>query len=75
MPDQFATSAEFSTDNDFRYPYFQNAAIGNAANVFWKSVEDTRNAVNKVSPGKWVWVTETGWPVSGPNSGAAVRTL
>lgn len=56
-----------------RYPYFQNAAIGDAANVFWKSVEDTRNAVNRISPGKWVWVTETGWPVSGPNSGAAVR--
>lgn len=57
------------------YPYFQNSAIENAANVFWKSVEDTRNAVNRVSAGKWVWVTETGWPVSGPNSGAAVASV
>ncbi|TLD04575.1 hypothetical protein E2P81_ATG10254 [Venturia nashicola] len=57
------------------YPYFQNSAIGDAANVFWQSVTDTRNAVNRVSPGKWVWVTETGWPVSGPNSGAAVASV
>ena len=57
------------------YPYFQNSAIENAANVFWKSVQDTRDAVNRVSPGKWVWVTETGWPVSGPNSGAAVASV
>jgi exo-beta-1,3-glucanase (GH17 family) len=34
-------------------------------------VDKTRNAVNSVSPGTWVWVTETGWPVSGPDSGAA----
>lgn len=57
------------------YPYFQNAAIEDAANVFWQSVQATRDAVNRVSPGKWVWVTETGWPVSGPNSGAAVASV
>lgn len=62
-------------DTSLRYPYFQNAAIGDASNVFWQSVDATRNAVNKVSPGKWVWVTETGWPVSGPNSGAAVASV
>ena len=42
------------------YPYFQNTAIGDAYNTFWDSVTATRNAVNSVSPGKWVWVTETG---------------
>jgi len=57
------------------YPYFQNAAIGDAYNTFWDSVTATRNQVNAVSPGKWVWVTETGWPVSGPNSGAAVASV
>ncbi|KAK3066977.1 hypothetical protein LTR53_016414 [Teratosphaeriaceae sp. CCFEE 6253] len=57
------------------YPYFQNAAIADASNVFWQSVDATRTQVNKVSPGKWVWVTETGWPVSGPNSGAAVASV
>jgi exo-beta-1,3-glucanase (GH17 family) len=54
------------------YPYFQNAAIGNAEKVFFDSLQATRDAVNRVSPGKWVWITETGGPVSGPNSGAAV---
>lgn len=53
------------------YPYFQNAAIGNAANVFWTSVSNTK----AVAQGKPVWVTETGWPVSGPNSGAAVPSV
>jgi hypothetical protein len=69
-----ATFESDKADTDIlpSYPYFQNSAIENAANVFWKSVQDTRDAVNRVSPGKWVWVTETGWPVSGPNSGAAV---
>lgn len=57
------------------YPYFQNSAISDASNTFWDSVTATRNAVNSVSPGKWVWVTETGWPVSGPNSGAAVASV
>jgi len=57
------------------YPYFQNAAIGDAYNTFWDSVTATRNQVNAISPGKWVWVTETGWPVSGPNSGAAVASV
>ena len=65
---------EADTDDRPRYPYFQNSAIENAANVFWQSVQDTRDAVNRVSPGKWVWVTETGWPISGPNSGAAVSS-
>jgi exo-beta-1,3-glucanase (GH17 family) len=53
------------------YPYFQNAAIGDAADVFWQSVTDTKNAAK----GKPVWVTETGWPVSGPKSGAAVPSV
>jgi len=57
------------------YPYFQNTAIGDASDTFWQSVDATRTAVNNVSPGKWVWVTETGWPVSGPTSGAAVASI
>ena len=42
------------------YPYFQNAAIGDAAKVFWQSVTDTKNAAQ----GKPVWVTETGMFIS-----------
>lgn len=51
------------------YPYFQASTIGDAYNTFWDSVTATRNQVNAVSPGKWVWVTETGWPVSGETYG------
>jgi hypothetical protein len=57
------------------YPYFQGSSINDAANVFWKSVQDTKSAVDRVSPGKWVWVTETGWPVSGANFGAGVASV
>ena len=38
------------------YPYFQSAAIKDAASVFWQSVTDTTNAAQ----GKPVWITETG---------------
>ncbi|KAI7213419.1 glycoside hydrolase [Hortaea werneckii] len=57
------------------YPYFQSSSIEDAYNVFWDSVTATRNQVNEVSPGKWVWVTETGWPVSGDNYGAGVPSV
>lgn len=49
------------------YPYFQSASIDDAWNVFWKSVDDTR----AVSQGKWVWITETGWPLKGASMGPA----
>ena len=53
------------------YPYFQNSAIADAATTFWDSVTATKNAAK----GKPIWITETGWPVSGPNSGAAVPSV
>jgi exo-beta-1,3-glucanase (GH17 family) len=33
-----------------------------------------KDRVATVSPGKPVWVTETGWPVSGANFGASVSS-
>ena len=57
------------------YPYFQGSSIQSAATTFWNSIIATRSAVNAVSPGKWVWVTETGWPVSGAKFGAAVASV
>jgi len=56
------------------YPYYQNANINDAYNVFWESVQNTRDVVNKVKPGTWVWITESGWPISGPTMGSAVAS-
>lgn len=52
------------------YPYFQNTqanSIDNGAALFNEAMSNTRNAV-KAKP---IWITETGWPVSGSRSGAA----
>lgn len=57
------------------YPYYQYSDIGSASNVFWQSVQNVRDVVNRVAPGKWVWITETGWPVSGGDLGAAVPSV
>ena len=63
------------TRSPIGYPYFQGSSIETASTTFWNSVIATRNAVNAVSPGKWVWVTETGWPVAGAKYGAAVASV
>ncbi|KAF2168938.1 glycoside hydrolase family 17 protein [Zasmidium cellare ATCC 36951] len=55
------------------YPYYQTVnenSIDNAANLFFESY----NATVGVAQGKPVWVTETGYPVSGPTSGQAVAS-
>ncbi|KAF4548783.1 putative glycosyl hydrolases family 17 protein 2 [Elsinoe fawcettii] len=51
------------------YPYFEAARIDQAAKVFMKSVRRTRSHTGSVKPGIQVWVTETGWPVSGETFG------
>ncbi|SMQ48864.1 unnamed protein product [Zymoseptoria tritici ST99CH_1A5] len=56
------------------YPYWQGARIEDAHDVFMKTLKDTRDHVNSVKNGIPVWVTETGWPVSGPNFGASVAS-
>ncbi|KAF2754522.1 GPI-anchored cell wall beta-1,3-endoglucanase EglC [Pseudovirgaria hyperparasitica] len=56
------------------YPYYESSksnAIDNSHQLF----EDAFNAVKGVAQGKPVWITETGWPVSGPQSGAAVANV
>ncbi|KAL8670708.1 MAG: hypothetical protein Q9168_004778 [Polycauliona sp. 1 TL-2023] len=53
------------------YPYFQNTqanSIDNGASLFF----DAYDATVAVSQGKPVWITETGWPVSGPTENQAV---
>jgi len=56
------------------YPYFQNTeanSIDVAYSVFFESYNNT----NGVAAGKPVWITETGWPVSGPTSNQALPSI
>ncbi|KAL8647866.1 MAG: hypothetical protein Q9210_005306 [Variospora velana] len=56
------------------YPYFQNTqanSIENGESLFF----DAYNATVSVAGGKPVWITETGWPVSGPTQNQAVPSL
>lgn len=56
------------------YPYFQNTmpnGIGNGYSLFFDAYDQTVAAVGN----KPVWVTETGWPVSGSTSNQAVPSL
>ena len=53
------------------YPYFQNTqanSIENGESLFFAAYD----ATVAVSQGKPVWITETGWPVSGPTENQAV---
>lgn len=69
------SNAAVITNSDFigmdAYPYFQNTMtnpIGNGYSLFDAAYEATIG----VAGGKPVWVTETGWPVSGATSGDGV---
>ncbi|GIJ86562.1 hypothetical protein Asppvi_005451 [Aspergillus pseudoviridinutans] len=56
------------------YPYFQNTmanSISDAKALFHDAVAKTE----AVAKGKEVWITETGWPVSGKTENLAVANL
>lgn len=56
------------------YPYFQTSeanSIEQGASDFDAALGVTKNAAGS----KPVWITETGWPVSGPVSGQAVASI
>ncbi|KAL6722003.1 hypothetical protein ACLMJK_001108 [Lecanora helva] len=56
------------------YPYFQTTmanSIDDGYSLFFAAYDATVNAAG----GKPVWVTETGWPVSGPTENQAVPSL
>ena len=56
------------------YPYFQNT-MSNAINSGKSLFFEAYNATVAVSKGKPVWITETGWPVSGPTENLAVANI
>jgi len=67
-----ASSVDFLGHNGF--PYFEANkpnAIEQAADNFWAAVAQTEG----VAAGKPVWITETGWPHVGAQSGAAVASV
>ncbi|KAH8723020.1 glucan 1,3-beta-glucosidase-like protein [Phaeosphaeriaceae sp. PMI808] len=67
-----ANSVNWLGHNSF--PYWESNrpnSIDQARENFFTAVGQTES----VSSGKPVWVTETGWPRFGPNSGAAVASL
>lgn len=56
------------------YPYYQTNVTNSVANAnatFWEAIGNVTAVANNVP----VWVTETGWPVSGPTSGEAVPSV
>lgn len=53
------------------YPYYEyqkDNDISNAKDLFWAAYDKTKAAAG----GKEVWITETGWPVSGETEGQGV---
>ncbi|KAI0523797.1 GPI-anchored cell wall beta-1,3-endoglucanase EglC [Xylaria bambusicola] len=65
-------AVDFLCHNSF--PYFEDArpnAIEKAADNFWSAVSATEGAAQ----GKDVWITETGWPDTGPVRRDAVPSL
>lgn len=70
-----ATNKDFISSLDFigmdAYPYFQstmNNNVGSGSQLFFDAYHQTVNAAQ----GKPVWITETGWPVSGKTLNQAV---
>lgn len=67
-----AESVDWLGHNSF--PYFEATlpnSIEESAGVFWNAYGNTES----VSRGKPVWVTETGWPTTGPASNLAVPSV
>jgi len=56
------------------YPYYENGK-GNSIDNSGQLFDRAYNAVLGVAGDKPVWVTETGWPVSGPNWDEAVPSV
>ncbi|MCJ1350644.1 MAG: hypothetical protein MMC33_000625 [Icmadophila ericetorum] len=56
------------------YPYFQNTEY-NDISVGYPLLFEAYGNTTSVAQGKPVWVTETGWPVSGSTEGNAVPSI
>jgi glucan endo-1,3-beta-D-glucosidase len=73
-----SSNSEVISQCDFlgldEYPYFQTTdanAISNGPFLFFQAYD----RVSTVAGGKPIWITEAGWPVSGPTSNQAVASV
>jgi glucan endo-1,3-beta-D-glucosidase len=56
------------------YPYYENTnvnSVNNASNLFFAAYD----RVAAIAGGKPIWITETGWPTSGPTENLAVPSV
>ncbi|KAJ9494358.1 hypothetical protein H2202_010141 [Exophiala xenobiotica] len=72
------SNSEVISNCDFlgldEYPYYQTTdvnTIGNSSFLFFQAYD----RVQAVAGGKPIWITEAGWPVSGPASNLAVASV
>ncbi|KAL8818652.1 MAG: hypothetical protein Q9223_002766 [Gallowayella weberi] len=56
------------------YPYWEGASVQQGLDAFRQNLAKTRSAVDRVKPGVWVWLAETGWPVTGNQVGLATTS-
>jgi glucan endo-1,3-beta-D-glucosidase len=56
------------------YPYFEDT-VANSINLGYDVFFQTLNLTNAAAQGKPVWITETGWPVSGLTDNLAVPSI
>jgi glucan endo-1,3-beta-D-glucosidase len=72
------SNSEVISNSDFlgldEYPYYQTTdsnSIGESGYLFFQAYD----RVAAVAGGKPIWITESGWPVSGPTSNLAVASV
>lgn len=73
-----SSNSEVISNSDFlgldEYPYYQTTdvnTVDNSSFLFFQAYDK----VAAVSGGKPIWITEAGWPVSGPTSNLAVASV
>ncbi|KAM3416593.1 Glucan 1,3-beta-glucosidase [Cercospora zeina] len=57
------------------YPYWEGGSIDEAYDLFFTAYQVTKDHVQSIGSGAWVWVTETSWPVTGDTFGNAVPSV